>query len=132
MGECTTWAEGDIVWDATDFTWSEICLLVEVVTQGGGYSDPMPHFNHMKQEYERYGYDLPKIVFWNLDAHYGTPAESDTEGVAMVSGFNPKIMEAVLNAEDFNPISVMLEALKAIELDYRNLPTQFKYKKEIR
>jgi hypothetical protein len=39
MGECTTWAEGDIVWDATDFTWSEICLLVEVVTQGGGYSE---------------------------------------------------------------------------------------------
>jgi hypothetical protein len=39
MGECTTWAEGDLVWDATDFTWSEICLLVEVVTQGGGYSE---------------------------------------------------------------------------------------------
>jgi hypothetical protein len=39
MGECTTWTEGDIVWDATDFTWSEICLLVEVVTQGGGYSE---------------------------------------------------------------------------------------------
>ena len=27
-------------------------------------------------------------------------------------------MEAVLNAEDFSPISVMLEALKPIELDY--------------
>ena len=90
------------------------------------------HFTHMKQEYEKYGYDFPKIVFWNLECHPGTPAKCSDDSVAMVSGFNPKIMEAVLNAEDFNPISVMLEALKAIELDYRNLPTQFKYKKEIR
>ena len=40
-------------------------------------------------------------------------------------------MEAVLNAEDFSPISVMLEALKPIELDYTNLPEHFKYRREI-
>ncbi len=38
MSDCITWKEGDIAWDDTDFTWSEICLLIEVVTQGGGYS----------------------------------------------------------------------------------------------
>ena len=104
-------------------------------SQGNGNSwssgEPMPHFNHMKEEYEKYGYDLPKIVFWNLDAHFGTPAQCSDDSVAMVSGFNPKIMEAVLNAEDFNPISVMLEALKSIELDYTNLPEKFKYRREI-
>ena len=94
--------------------------------------DKMPHFNHMKEEYEKAGYDLPKIVFWNLNAHFGTPAECSDDSVAMVSGFSPSIMKAILNAEDFNPIDVMLEALKVIELEYRNLPTQFKYSKEIR
>ena len=39
MSDCITWKEGDIEWDATDFTWSEICLLIEIVTQGGGYSE---------------------------------------------------------------------------------------------
>lgn len=39
MSDCITWKEGDIKWDATDFTWSEICLLIEIVTQGGGYSE---------------------------------------------------------------------------------------------
>jgi len=42
MSDCITWEEGDIRWDQTDFTWSEICLLVEVVIpaiQGGGYSE---------------------------------------------------------------------------------------------
>jgi hypothetical protein len=107
-------------------------LLVLSDMQFDDSQNGMTHFNHMKEEYERYGYDLPKIVFWNLACHYGTPAECSDDSVAMISGFNPKIMEAVLNAKEFNPIDVMLEALKAIELDYRNLPTQFKYKKEIR
>ena len=87
----------------------------------------MKHFNHMKEEYEKCGYDLPKIVFWNLDAHFGTPAQCSDDSVAMVSGFSPSIMKAVLNAEEFNPVSVMMEALKDIEIDYTNLPKDFSY-----
>ncbi len=90
------------------------------------------HFSHMEDEYEKAGYDFPKIVFWNLDAHFGTPAKCSDNNVAMVSGYSPSIMKAILNAEDFNPMSVMLEALESIDLDYRNLPTQFKYNKETR
>ena len=85
------------------------------------------HFSHMEEEYEKAGYDFPKIVFWNLDAHFGTPAECSDDSVAMVSGYSPSIMKAVLNAEEFNPISVMMEALKDIELDYTNLPSEFTY-----
>ena len=106
-------------------------LLVLSDMQFDDSQHDMPHFNHMKEEYEKYGYDLPKIVFWNLACYPGTPAECSDDSVAMVSGFNPKIMEAVLNAEDFSPISVMLEALKPIELDYTNLPEKFKYRREI-
>ena len=91
----------------------------------------MTHFNHMKERYEQCGYKLPKIVFWNLDAHYGTPAECDDDSVAMVSGFSPSIMKAVLNAEEFNPLSIMMEALKDFEIDYTNLPQYFKYDSEL-
>ena len=89
------------------------------------------HFNHMKQEYETAGYKLPKIVFWNLDSHIGTPAECDDDSVAMVSGFSPSIMKAILNAEEFTPMDVMMEALKDIELNYINLPEDFSYVSEI-
>jgi len=91
----------------------------------------MPHFEHIKEEYERCGYKLPKIVFWNLDAHMGTPAKCSDESVAMVSGFSPSIMKAVLNAEEFNPLSIMMEALKDFEIDYTNLPQYFKYDSEL-
>ena len=85
------------------------------------------HFSWMEEEYEKAGYKLPKIVFWNLEAHFGTPARCKDDSVAMVSGFSPSIMKAVLNAEEFNPISVMMEALKDIELNYINLPKDFSY-----
>ena len=91
----------------------------------------MTHFNHMKEEYEKAGYKLPKIVFWNLDAHFGTPAQCDDDSVAMVSGFSPSIMKAILNAEEFTPMDVMMEALKPIDVDYKNLPKDFSYVSEI-
>jgi hypothetical protein len=101
-------------------------------SQDGGYgSEPMPHFEHMKEEYEKAGYDLPKIVFWNLDCHYGTPAKCSDDSVAMVSGYSPSIMKAILNAEEFNPLSIMKEALEKIIIDYTNLPTKFKYRYEM-
>ena len=89
------------------------------------------HFNHMKEEYEKAGYKLPKIVFWNLDAHMGTPAECSDDSVAMVSGFSPSIMKAILNAQEFTPMDVMMEALKPIEIDYINLPEDFEYEGEV-
>ena len=64
---------------------------------------------------------MPKLVFWDLNAYPGQPAECSDENVAMVSGFSPSIMKAILNAEEFNPIDVMLEALEPIKLDYTNL-----------
>ena len=85
------------------------------------------HFGHMKEVYEKAGYKLPKIVFWNLDAHYGTPARCSDDSVAMVSGFSPSIMKAVLNAEEFNPLSIMMEALNDIAINYSNLPERFSY-----
>ena len=75
----------------------------------------------MEDEYEEAGYKLPKIVFWDLHAHSGQQAQCSDENVAMVSGFSPSIMKAILNAEEFNPIDVMLEALEPIQLDYTNL-----------
>ena len=100
-------------------------------SQGGGWgTEPMTHFGHMKEEYEKAGYKLPKIVFWNLDAHMGTPAECDDDSVAMVSGYSPSIMKAILNAQEFTPLDVMREALQPIQVECENLPEDFEYELE--
>jgi hypothetical protein len=63
--------------------------------------------------YANAGYIAPKVVFWNLNAYDNVPVRYDEQGVAMVSGFSPSIMKAVLKAdmEQFTPEAIMLEAI---------------------
>jgi hypothetical protein len=66
------------------------------------------------RKYERAGYAVPKIVFWNLNNGYGnTPVKFDQRGTAHVSGFSPSIMKAVLSndLEDYTPYNVMLKTI---------------------
>ena len=58
------------------------------------------HLDIIKSEYEQLGYEFPKLVFWNLDMHDGIPAQATSDNVALVSGFSPAIMKAILNCED--------------------------------
>ena len=88
------------------------------------------HLDDIREKYRSYGYEMPKLVFWDLNAHAGQPAECSNENVAMISGFSPSIMKAVLNAEEFNPIDVMMEAVEAINLDYTNLKHELDIKLE--
>jgi hypothetical protein len=67
----------------------------------------------MERKFEAAGYELPKIVFWNINAADNVPVKYDTRGVAMVSGFSPAIMKAVLAADtaQFTPESIMRKAI---------------------
>jgi hypothetical protein len=67
----------------------------------------------MARKFEDAGYELPKIVFWNLNAKDNVPVKYDTRGVALVSGFSPAIMVAVLggDTDNFKPEAIMLKAL---------------------
>ena len=74
--------------------------------------------------------DYSAVHQGEMDVPIGQPVQTEQSGVAMVSGFSPKIMTAVLNADEFNPLDVMMEALKPIELDYTNLNEELKIKYE--
>lgn len=76
--------------------------------------DRCVHFDRSAMEmiaskFEEAGYTIPKIVFWNINAHDNVPVKYDTRGVALVSGFSPAIMKAVLSSdtEQFSPEGIM-------------------------
>jgi hypothetical protein len=71
------------------------------------------------RKYEAAGYELPKIVFWNLNASDNVPAKFNTAGVALVSGFSPVIMTAVLggDTEKFTPEAIMMKAIMVPRYD---------------
>lgn len=66
------------------------------------------------RKYKDAGYELPKVVFWNLNAVYGnSPVKFDKRGTALVSGFSPAVATGILsgNMDDFTPEAIMLKTV---------------------
>ena len=65
------------------------------------------------RKYSDAGYELPKVVFWNLNASGNAPVKFDKTGTALVSGFSPAIAASVLGADPdaFSPEAIMLKAV---------------------
>jgi hypothetical protein len=66
------------------------------------------------RKYRDAGYDLPKVVFWNLNASYGNaPVKFDKSGTALVSGFSPAVVKPLLSGdiESFTPEAVMMKTI---------------------
>jgi hypothetical protein len=66
------------------------------------------------RKYRDAGYEMPKVVFWNLNAAYGnTPVAFDKSGTALVSGFSPAIVKPLLSGDldGFTPEAVMLKTI---------------------
>ena len=107
--------------------------ILDVAVKGGVTQDEMPEMllimsdmqfdqcarfddsamQMIRRKYEDAGYEMPKIVFWNLNAADNVPVKYDTRGVALVSGFSPSIMKAVLSADtdQFTPEAIMWKAI---------------------
>lgn len=73
----------------------------------------------IERKYAAAGYVAPKVVFWNLNSHDNVPVKFDKSGAALVSGFSPAILTALLsgNTEQFTPEGVMLSALMVPRYD---------------
>ena len=67
----------------------------------------------IERKYAEAGYTVPQIVFWNLNASDNVPVKSDKSGAALVSGFSPSIMKALLSADldQFTPEGIMLKTV---------------------
>lgn len=64
----------------------------------------------MMTKWNRAGYKLPRLIFWNLDArHQNIPAIGD--GFSYISGFSPVMIESVLSGKD--GMDLMLEKLNS-------------------
>ena len=70
-------------------------------------------FEAISEEYEKHGYKLPRLVFWNLCSRTGTiPIKENPLGVALVSGFSPAITDMVLSGE-LDPYKCLVDKLNS-------------------
>ena len=72
----------------------------------------MTNLQNLKNMYTDAGYELPKLVFWNLNSRTkNVPVRYNEQGVALVSGFSPSIMKSILSANEFSPKQIMLDTV---------------------
>lgn len=76
-------------------------------------------FKSIIDEYSKYGYTAPMLVFWNLDSRSSDnyPVKYDENGTALVSGFSPQLMKSVMRGVS-SPIQVMLDAIMVERYNY--------------
>lgn len=72
------------------------------------------NFDAVKSQYQYYGYEMPRLTFWNLNArHNQAPVTKNQDGAFLVSGFSAETIGKVLNAESSTPMQLMLEVLES-------------------
>jgi hypothetical protein len=116
-------------WDMNTNLHAAIKKILEVAVKGGVPQEEMPKMllilsdmqfdqcvsfddsamQMIERKYAVAGYEMPKIVFWNLNAQDNVPVKFDESGTALVSGFSPAIVKPLLsgNLEEFTPEAIM-------------------------
>ena len=69
----------------------------------------------IREQYLRAGYPLPRLVFWNVAGRIqDVPARAVDDNIALVSGFSPSILKAVMDAKDLSLLGVLLSILDSV------------------
>lgn len=77
-------------------------------TTGTGFYDTM------KIKYEEAGYDLPSVVFWNVNSHQNIfHVAFDTKGVLLASGASTAVFKSLISGATLTPEEYMLSVLNA-------------------
>ncbi len=68
-------------------------------------------FEEIAVEYNDAGYDMPKLVFWNVNSRTNTiPIQQNSNGVILLSGFSKNIMSMVMSSE-LDPYKALVNEL---------------------
>lgn len=89
---------------------------MEIDEASAGFDDDgdMLFHEEMRQKYEYAGYDLPNIVYWNVEARNDTfHTNKDAIGVQMFSGQSLSVFKAALSAIGLTPYEAMLKTINS-------------------
>ena len=71
-------------------------------------------YDTMKAKYQSYGYELPNIVFWNVNSIKNTyQASFDRKGVQLASGSSATVFASLTEGKDMTPYDYMCSVLNA-------------------
>ena len=75
-------------------------------------SNKRTNFEQIQKLYRKAGYEMPQLVFWNVNAIGGNvPIKAHDTGTCLVSGYSPSILKSVLTDSVLTPIDTMNETV---------------------
>lgn len=98
----------------TDMEFNECASVNDVYRYGYGRdaAKTMTFYDQMKRKYASYGYELPEIIFWNVNARHNTfHATSNVPHVRMVSGQAASGFKDLMNIVATTPYEHMMKVL---------------------
>ena len=82
-------------------------------------------FECIAEKYEKAGYELPKLIFWNVNSRTNTiPITQNENGVVLLSGFSKNLMSMVMSNE-LDPYKALVTELMVPRYDV--IETIFSY-----
>lgn len=77
-------------------------------------SNDRSYVAHWKDAFEKQGYAVPRLVFWNVNSNYNnTQASKDDIGVTLLSGSSATQFKSLVNTLTTTPEEYMLEVLNS-------------------
>ncbi|KAJ4490492.1 hypothetical protein J3R30DRAFT_91437 [Lentinula aciculospora] len=94
------------------------------------------NYDHVVDAYAKAGYDMPRIVYWNLAGFGTSEVTAEKEGVALMNGYSPSMLKVFMGEEDesdgewekisktkeadsesFNPVNIMKRSVMKSSFD---------------
>lgn len=75
------------------------------------YDGDITNFEYAKRSFEAAGYELPKVVFWNVASRkMQVPVTENEQGVTLVSGCNARLFEQIVS-DKATPYEYMMDII---------------------
>lgn len=109
-------------WHLTNEQIPTVLLIISDMQfhQGVQYHKDKSESNQHLDLWEQFGYNRPKIIYWNTAGYAGSPRIVSHTNIGLVSGFSPSILKAVFACNDFSPKGIMMQALEKYQISIPN------------
>ena len=92
---------------------SRLLIISDMEFDWCAENSSMTNFENAKAKFERAGYKLPQLVFWNVNSfNRQQPVTMNEQGVTLVSGMSPQIF-SMLKEDNLNPYAFMMSVLSS-------------------
>lgn len=80
-----------------------------------GWNQPQTNTNLdvIRRKYKNAGYEMPVLVYWNVDSRQDNVPAFNEQGIMLVSGSSPSIFKSMMSLEIKTPEELMLQVLNS-------------------